>query len=674
VNRQDEQLHKQLEDLERLLKEGGPAVSRQELLAMASLIAKVLQRNDADHHTLLRHDSDLEVRLRAIENSRFFHVLRLPGRFLLDWKGRFGQLLLRSPLHALYLKLVRPEAAAGRYRLWMELERPVAERSLDRRPIISIILPVRNPRQDWLQAAVQSVREQTYGDWQLCVCDDGSSEPWVQEYFCPLASADRRIVFTRSPKQLGISGASNRAGESAEGEYVGFLDQDDVLAPEALYCFAEALQEEPADLLYSDEDYLTGDGRRVQPIFKPAFSPDLLRCCMYMGHFLVVRKEKLREIGGLRNSYDGSQDYDLALRMTERSASVRHIPRVLYHWRRHPGSTASRAAAKPFTHEAGLRALSELVQRTDGRAVVEPGSTANTYRVRWPVPASLKASIVICSRNPRLLARCVKSIRKTTSHANFELVVVQHRIGDTAEMDRLLRGLGCLQIPYTGAFHFAAMNNLAAKRAGGEVLVFLNDDVEPLAPQWLHELLAHTNRPEVGPVGAKLLYPSGAIQHAGMAVGIMQGAAHLHRDTFGAEHWNWLPFTRNVSAVTGACLAVRKAVFEELGGFDESFAVNYNDVDFCLRARHAGYQVVIEPAAVLRHYECQSRKPGVSIEEWDLFHQRWGEYIEQGDPFYSPWLNHSGEDANLVLEHNGDARPRQGALGGKRSVMDEPPA
>jgi GT2 family glycosyltransferase len=225
-------------------------------------------------------------------------------------------------------------------------------------------------------------------------------------------------------------------------------------------------------------------------------------------------------------------------------------------------------------------------------------------------------------------------------------------------MDRLLRGLGCLRIPYAGPFHFSVMNNLAAKRAGGEALVFLNDDVEPLAPEWLGELLAHANRPEVGPVGAKLLYPSGAIQHAGMAVGIMQGAGHLHRDTFGAEHWNWLPFTRNVSAVTGACLAVRKTVFEELGGFDESFAINYNDVDFCLRARQAGYEVIIEPAAVLRHYECQTRKPGVSSEERDLFHQRWEDWLERGDPFYSPWLNRSGEDAGLALEHNCEVRPR----------------
>ncbi len=658
MKRHNEQLHRDLETLQQLMKEGGPTVSREEVLAFASLIAEALKRNEADHNTLLRHDKNLENRLQTIENSRFFHVLRLPGRFLLDWKGRFGQLLLRTPLHALYLKLARPEAAVKSYRLWTELERPVEVKVLKHRPLVSIILPVNNPRQDWLQVAVQSVREQTYTNWQLCVCDDGSTGPWVREYFCALESADPRVVFAHSPKRLGISGASNRAAEMARGEYVGFLDQDDMLAKDALYCFAEAVQENPADLLYSDEDYMTSDGERVQPIFKPAFSPDLLRSCMYMGHFLVVRTERLQEVGWLRSSCDGSQDYDLALRVTERSRAVLHIPRVLYHWRRHPDSTASVASAKRYTHEAGLDALTQVVQRADRLAVVVSGAAPNTYRVRWPVPASVKASLVICSYNPKLLARCLKSIRKVTSFVNFEVVVVQHRIGNTAEMDRLLDRVDCVRIPYTGPFHFAAMNNLGAKCAGGEVLVFLNDDVEPLTPEWLSELLAHANRPEVGPVGAKLQYPSGAIQHAGIAVGIMQGAGHLHRDTFGAEHWNWLPFTRNVSAITGACLAVRKAVFEELDGFDESFAVNYNDVDLCLRARLAGYEVIIEPAAVLRHKECQSRNPGVTIEECDLFHERWGTCLEDGDRFYSPWLTASGEDASLLKHNEAPVEPR----------------
>jgi GT2 family glycosyltransferase len=217
-------------------------------------------------------------------------------------------------------------------------------------------------------------------------------------------------------------------------------------------------------------------------------------------------------------------------------------------------------------------------------------------------------------------------------------------------MDRLLEGSTCLRVPYTGPFNFAAMNNLGAGKATGTVLVFLNDDVEPLDSDWLGAMLAHACRREVGAVGAKLVYPSGAIQHAGIVIGIMEGAGHLHRNTFGSANWNWLPFTRNVCAVTGACLAMRKSVFEELGGFDESFPENYNDVDLCLRARQAGYEVIVEPAAVLRHSECQSRQAGVRLEERYTFERRWAAWLERGDPFYSPHLSRRLEDAGLELQ------------------------
>ena len=217
-------------------------------------------------------------------------------------------------------------------------------------------------------------------------------------------------------------------------------------------------------------------------------------------------------------------------------------------------------------------------------------------------------------------------------------------------MDRLLDTVDCVRVPYTGRFNFAAMNNRGARHASGDVLVFMNDDIEPFESGWLTALLAHANRREVGAVGAKLVYPSGAIQHAGMVIGIMEGAGHLHRNTFGSQYWNWLPFTRNVSAVTGACLAIRSGVFEELGGFDESFPVNYNDVDLCLRARQAGYEVIVEPAATLRHYECQSRQAGVRLEERYLFEQRWSAHLERGDPFYSPHLRRTLEDAGLELQ------------------------
>ena len=284
------------------------------------------------------------------------------------------------------------------------------------------------------------------------------------------------------------------------------------------------------------------------------------------------------------------------------------------------------------------------------QAVVTAGAFPNTYRVRWSVPASLKASLIICSRNAKLLKRCLEAIAQRTAHANREIVVVQHRTGDIAAMDRFLDGYACVRVPYTGPFNFAAMNNLGARHATGEVLVFMNDDVEPLDSDWLGAMLAHANRREVGAVGAKLVYPSGAVQHAGIVIGIMEGAGHLHRNTFGSPYWNWLPFTRNVCAVTGACLAIRKDVFEQLGGFDESFPVNYNDVDLCLRARQAGYDVIVEPAALLRHYECQSRQAGVRLEERYFFEQRWAAWLERGDPFYSPHLRRTLEDAGLELQ------------------------
>lgn len=585
-----------------------------------------------------------------IENSRFVRTLQWPGRFFGDWKGRLGQLLLHSRLHPIYLKLLHPHYTVDRYRRWVESEPSPAGKSRARQPLISVILPVYNPNREWLEAAVASMRGQTYGCWQLCVCDDASAQDWVAEYFTALMSAEPRIRFVSAGGHLGISATLNAAGALASGEYTGFLDQDDVLAAHALECVAQAVENSPADLLYSDEDYLNIQGRRVQPIFKPAFSPDLLRCGMYLGHMLVVRTAMLRELGWFRTAYDGSQDYDLALRLADRTAAIRHIPRVLYHWRQHPDSTALNTAAKPYTQAVGLKAVSEAVARRDPKALVTAGAFPNTYRVSWSIPAHLRASLIICSRNARLLKRCLERIAQQTTHAAREVRIVQHRAGNIDAMDRLLDTCACVRVPYTGPFNFAAMNNLGARHATGDVLVFMNDDVEPLASEWLTALLAHANREEVGVVGAKLIYPSGAIQHAGIVTSIMEGAGHLHRNTFGSPYWNWLPFTRNVSAVTGACLAIRKSVFEELGGFDESFPVNYNDVDLCLRARQAGYQVIVEPAALLRHYECQSRQAGVRLEERYLFEQRWAAWLESGDPFYSPHLRRTAEDAGLELQ------------------------
>jgi len=574
----------------------------------------------------------LEDRLLEIENSRFFRLLRWPGRFLLGWKGRLGRFLLHSPLHPLYLKLARPKAAIDEYQRWVAREQaPSGE--LRRRPLISIVMPVCDPRREWLEAAVGSVLAQTYECWQLCVCDDASGGSWVAAYFDSLG--DPRIVCVSSAERLGIAGATNRAGKLASGEYVGFLDQDDMLAPFALQAVAEAVQTGDADLIYSDEDRLDERGARVEPVFKPGWSPDLLLCCNYITHFLVASRRRVDQVGWLRGEYNGSQDYDLILRLADGKAEVRHVPRVLYHWRKHADSTAADARIKPYAHGAGKRALEDAVQRRGWKASVEDGLLPNTYRLRRAVSGASQVSIVICTRSPELAKRVVAAINRTTEYRNYEIVLVEHEIET---------GLAVKCAPYAGPFHFARMNNLGVGRAAGDILVFLNDDVEPLDPGWLTELVAHAERPEVGIVGARLLYPSGAIQHAGMAVGIMEGVGHPYRDTFGSAWWHWLPFTRNVAAVTGACLAIRRSVFEKLSGFDEAFPVNYNDADLCLRARAAGYEVIYEPAAVLRHEECRTRMRGVRMAEMDLWDERWGDWV---DRFYSPHLTRTREDASL---------------------------
>ncbi len=576
----------------------------------------------------LEHElEEAERLLLSVDGSRLFRTLRLPGRLWRDWRGRLGQALLHSPAHPLYLKFRRPAAEDDAYARWTRQRREPPP-ACPGGPPISVLMPVRNPGRPWLEAAVESVRAQAYPGWELCVCDDASESAWVEEYFSALA--DPRVRFVRTAAKLGIAGAINRAGMLASGEYVAFMDQDDVLAPDALAWVCLELRRSRPDLLYTDEDRLDGAGRPVEPIFKPDWSPELLLSCMYMGHLLVARREAVQRAGWMRGEFDGAQDYDLALRITEQGGAVAHLPRVLYHWRKHPGSTAAAAGAKPYTQRAGRAALAAAAARRGLAAAVEDGPFPNTYRLRRRAAGS-RASIVICSRRASLLRRCLRGIERRTAYQNREIVVVEHLAGQPE-----MQTAGGIWVPYTGPFDFATMNNLGAARASGEVLVFLNDDVVPLDPAWLEALVAQAERPGVGAAGAYLVYANGAIQHAGMVTGIGHGAGHPQRDTFGAGYWPWWGLARDVSAVTGACLAMRKEVFEQLRGFDSVFPVNFNDADLCLRARAAGYRVVFEPSALLRHDECKTRRPAVRFAECALWRRRWG---EPGDPYYNPNLS-----------------------------------
>jgi GT2 family glycosyltransferase len=649
-DRHDEALRRALERLQSRRSDEASSVPGTELGVLALLLKDALveieREREETKRKLLRiadKQCELDARLIALEQSRVFRTLRWAGRIASLWRGKAAwRQLPRSQVHAAtvedsYRVWLMQEAARTPPREWY-IERAKAFR---RQPTVSILLPVRGARPEWLEAATESVLMQSYGRWELCVSVCSPNEQWAEDYVLGNAAADDRIRLVRPGVPLGIAGALNRAGELASGEYVALLDQCDVLSPHALHEVTEVLQQSSPDLVYSDEDRIDGSGRRMQPMFKPDWSPDLLASWMYLGRFLVISKAALDRAGWFRSDYDGAEAYDAVLRLTDGAASVEHIPLILHH---------RRAQTGPDAEDAEERALADAVVRRGWSATVARGPAPCTRRVQWKISGSPLASIVICSRQPKLLRRCLSAIGRATSYTRREIVVVEHQTGNEAAMDKVLRAERCVRVPYRGAFNFAAMNNLAAEAASGATLVLLNDDIEPLVPEWLELLVAQTQRRGVGVAGAKLLYPSGAVEHAGVAVGILDGAGHPGRGLLAAELCAWLDLTRNVSAVTGACLAVRREVFRDLGGLDVRFPVNYNDVDFCLRAREAGLEIVYEASAVLRHYEAQSRLPYTTLEERERFHERWGRVIGAGDRFYNPNLTRTREDASFRFE------------------------
>jgi hypothetical protein len=581
---------------------------------------------------------NLDDRLVKIEHGAFFRALRA----------------VPSALHSFRARLLggRPggdrRGGDGSYEVWLASEvlaTPPLERlretasAFRRQPTISILMPIAAPRQEWLEAAVESVLAQSYDRWQLCACVV-SGEKEAAEYLLGKARSDPRI-------SVDASAVSNREealvrGRGlARGEYIGILGQHDLLSPHALHHIVEALQDSTPELVYTDEDGIDARGERRKPVFKPDWSPELLAGCMYLGRFLTVSRQALDRMDWFRGGFGPMQDYDAALRLAETGAGGRRVPRVLYH---------RRVEEEPGAHEAGRRALAEAAARRGWQADVEDGPAPLTYRLRRGRAGQPLVSLIVCSRQARLLRRFLRAAGRRTSYGLRETVVVEHMDGASAWKDGALKTEGCVRVPYEGPFNFAWMNNLGARTARGEILLFMNDDVEPLTPDWLERMVAQACREEVGAVGAKLLYPSGLVQHAGIAIGIMDGVGHPGRGQTQTPYWNWLDMTRNVSAVTGACMAVRRQVFEELGGFDPMFPVNYNDVDFCLRARQAGYEVVYEAAAVLRHHEARSRLAVVRYSERERFYERWGRILMAGDPYYSPNLTREREDASLRLE------------------------
>ena len=517
--------------------------------------------------------------------------------------------------------------------------------------IISLILPVYNVELKWLQAAIESVRRQTYPYWQLCVADDGSSRQETLNYLRCLHDERIQIVFLET--NLGIAAASNAALGLAKGEFVGFLDHDDELAPNAFHEVAKAIFESKPDLIYSDEEYININGKRHSAHFKPDYSPDLLLSINYICHLTIYRRTLLERVGGLRKNFDGAQDYDLLLRCLEQTDKVVHIPKILYRWRRISGSTANHFANKHYAWEAGLRALTDTLVRRNIVGKIMLGKYPGTYRVRREIRDSPTISIIIPFRDlPEVLRRCINSILVKTTYPYFEIICISNQSQEPATFamiaDYQQQNARILFLHYNQPFNFSAINNFAVNFAQGEHILLLNNDTEVINPDWLEALLEHSQRPEVGAVGAKLYYPNNTIQHAGIIIGIGGTAGHSHKcfDRNDPGYFNRLEIIQNVSAVTGACLMIKKTLYNALSGLDEiNLPIAFNDVDFCLRLRKQGYLNIFTPYCELYHHESRSRGLETTparkqrfMQEICFLRQRHITIFIKGDPYYNPNL------------------------------------
>jgi GT2 family glycosyltransferase len=531
------------------------------------------------------------------------------------------------------------------YQIWLHRHAPSVEDLAAQRaastqfpyqPKISIVMPAYNTEPQWLVEAIESVRAQSYPNWELCIADDASPEPAVAKTLRRYRR-HRRIRTARLAENSGIAAASNRALSMATGEFIGFLDHDDELKPNALYEVVKLLnQQRNLDFIYTDEDKKELDGRLVDPFFKPDWSPELFRTTNYVTHFAVYRALVIEQAGGLRRGYDGSQDHELALRVTEMTDHIAHIPLPLYTWRKVPGSAAGSADAKPWAYQAGAKALRDSLRRRGLSGEVGPGLWKGSHRVRYHIDGEPTVGIIIPTRDRvDLLRQCVGSIKDLSTYAGYEIIVVDNDSSDPETLDFLATLKGRV-IDYPGPFNFANMMNTAAREARTDMLLFLNNDTEVIAPGWIEALLEYAQQPKVGAVGARLLYPQGHPQHEGIVMGLGHGTAG------NVDHGGYFSLGQsvlNTTAVTAACMMTRAATFLELGGFEERLTVAFNDVDLCLRIRQAGYEVVYTPYAELYHYESASRGSLHPPADETFFCSRWGRPGDIVDPFYNPNLD-----------------------------------
>ncbi len=557
----------------------------------------------------------------------------------------------------------------------------------------SILVPLYNTPREFLTAMLDSVVAQTYKNWELCLADgsdiggsigsdiggsigSGGNHSYVGEICREYQKADRernggqgRIIYQKLEKNEGISGNTNRCLALATGEYIGLFDHDDILHPSVLYEYAKAINEQGADYIYCDETTFKNNdiNKMLTMHFKPDYAVDNLRANNYICHFSVFHRHLLDGSELFRTKYDGSQDHDMILRLTDKAKKVVHVPKLMYYWRSHAGSVASGIQAKTYAVDAAKGAVADHL-RKHGYTHFKITSTRafeTIFKISYQIIGNPKISIVIANKDHEPdLRRCISSIMEKSTYDNYEIIIVENN-SETPEIKKYYEELKEDErikiVTYEGSFNYSAVNNLGVKAAEGEYILLLNNDTQVITVNWVEELLMYAQREDVGAVGAKLYYGDKTIQHAGVVLGLgahrTAGHSHYmqHRENLG--YMGRLCYAQNVSAVTGACLLVSKELFEKAGGLDESFAISLNDVDFCIKLREMGYLNVFTPFAELYHYESVSRglddqgeKAARYNEESARFREKWKEVLEKGDPYYNPNFSLDRSDFSLKVE------------------------
>lgn len=564
------------------------------------------------------------------------------------------------------------------YKLWFKKNWPNKkeldiqknkQKKFEYRPKISIITPVYNPDKKWLESCIDSVLNQTYDNWELCLADDTSTKTYIKKTIEKYSHQDKRIKVVYRSTNGHISASSNSALKLATGEYVALLDHDDDLAPNALYEIINVLNKNPKlDFIYTDEDKVEINGQHVDPFFKPDWSPDMLMSMNYICHLSVIRKKLIDKLGGFRIGYEGSQDYDLFLRITEKTNNIYHLSKILYSWRKIPNSTASVYSVKNYANDASIKSLNDSLKRKKIKGSIKNGLVGGTFRTKYKITGNPLISIIIPTKDKvAYLNRCLNSIFLKTTYKNYEILIVDTGSTENKTLNyykKINKNKKIKFLKWKEKFNYSSVNNFAVKKAKGEYMLLLNNDTEIISPDWIESMLEHAQRKEIGAVGVKLLYPNKKIQHAGIILGIKGGnikrgvAGHVLKMfpdiPLGQPLLNSKDIVRNYSAVTAACLMISKKKYLIVGGLDEKFRIAFNDVDFNLKIMEKGYLNVYTPYAKLYHHESISvgtpqqgtRNLNEFQKEINMMIKKWGDILEK-DPFYNKNLTLRSENFNI---------------------------